>query len=176
MIISTHIILTTVVTAPLVAESFSLSNAGALFFVSFLTHYILDAIPHWDYNILSFKEIKSDINKQDERRFIFHNATFFKDAIRTTMDGLLGLGVAFWLVGMPTDLERLFIFFLIATASILPDIIELFYTIWKWLPFSALSKAHRFFHTSYEFKGHFLIGAALQIIIISAVVAVFKFI
>lgn len=176
MIISTHIILATVVTAPLVAKSFSPTNIAVLFIVSFFTHYILDSIPHWGYNILSFKEIEFNINKQNERKFIFNNIAFFKDAVRTTIDGLLGLGIAFWLVGAPIGGERLFIFFLVAIASILPDIIELFYTIWKWLPFATFSKIHRFFHTSYEFKGHFFIGVILQIVIILAVVTFFKFI
>jgi len=166
MIISSHIILTSVATMSIAAKPLTPSNAALLFFVSFFAHYILDFIPHWDYKLASFNKESSGDGGETKIRFVFNKINFLKDSAKTTLDGLLGLSVAFWLVGMPNDLERIFIFFLVASASILPDIIELFYSIYKRLPFSALSKIHKFFHTNYRFKERPRIGILFQIAIV----------
>jgi len=101
-----------------------LDNEFLAFILGFLSHYFLDALPHWDY--LEFFDIK---NKSHW--------------IKSAIDLLLGVVIVF-----------LFIFFsfgplIIISAALgaaLPDILEIFYNNFHLKFLKPFSKFHNFVH------------------------------
>lgn len=95
------------------------------FAAGFASHFAIDALPHWDYRVLSKQQepnrLNDDINIYD-KRFLF-------DLMRIGGDALLGTILAvfifsFWLFDLP-------IWFVVlgAWAGILPDPLQFVY--WK---------------------------------------------
>jgi poly-gamma-glutamate synthesis protein (capsule biosynthesis protein) len=111
MTLSTHVI---------VASSLSVflpQNAFLLFIFGFMSHFVLDAIPHWDYKLMSqtfhpFKEGKKSMK-----------ATVY-DAIRISFDIFLGFIVALIFFSSSGN----FLFLYAAVGSIVPDVLQFIYS------------------------------------------------
>jgi hypothetical protein len=99
------------------AATGSLPLAAALAFVS---HLVLDMIPHWDYQISSVSDRKGTVDTK-----INVGSSMKMDVLKVATDGLLGLFVPVltaYLLGLP-----LFIVFIAAGFAILPDFLTFVY-------------------------------------------------
>jgi len=166
MIISSHIILTVAAVSPIIERSATLSNISLAFALSFLIHYFLDFIPHWDYKLLSIPDPGD--KAKGEKNFVFVGTNLAIDALKTFFDCLFGVAVAFFMIGSPDGAEGILMFAIVAASSILPDVMELVYAVWKKFPFNYLHKIHSFFHTNIKLKERAVFGALLQLIMIIA--------
>ncbi len=90
--------------------------------VAFFSHFVLDAVPHWHYRILSMDEDDSSPfgNKLD------FGKKFLKDIFRTGIDFCLGLGVSLF-VSQYFFPGNFWLVFWGAFAGVLPDAIQVLY-------------------------------------------------
>ena len=173
MIISSHIITATAVTLPLIVAPTNTGNIALIFAAAFCSHYVLDLIPHWDYQLSSIKTCY----RQEKIGYI-KKSEIKKDFLRILIDGLLGISVSFLIINLaPASLkEKSFILFLAIIASILPDFFEVLYIFFKKQPISFLHKIHLIFHRRNIYIGEPQKGIPLQVAVISAIVILFVFI
>ena len=164
MILSSHIITASAVVAPLLNKPLSFTNATLIFFVSFLSHFALDALPHWDYKMLSFTK------ENGERQFIFKKYFSTKDFLKNLLDGATGLAGAILIIGFPKDFSEFILFGLIVFGSILPDALEATYAINKYRFLEPLHKFHLAIHGRRIFQNRPFLGVISQILILILIV------
>jgi hypothetical protein len=111
MTLATHIIIASAITKPIVY-----SNPLLAFAIGLASHYLSDAIPHWDYRLSSLPE-----KEADKDRVWNFKKSFRKDIFRIGTDIALGLAVSLLFFNPG---EALFYFLLTALASILPDMLQ----------------------------------------------------
>ncbi|MEK7644893.1 MAG: hypothetical protein AAB391_01015 [Patescibacteria group bacterium] len=157
MTLSTHAVVGAAVAAALPNHPI----LGGLF--AFGSHFLLDALPHWDYKILS-----ASANPDVPTKLTF-DRLFMLDLVRIGGDALLGLVVAgvffwhpignyFWLIG--------------ALAAILPDFLQFVYSKYPKGPIAQLQAFHRWIHTSHRLEGKTLLGIASQLALVVLVLLV----
>jgi len=168
VILSSHIIAASAVAGPLLNKPFNFTNAALIFFVSFLSHFALDALPHWDYKILSFSK------ENGERLFVFKKNFLIRDLSKNLLDGIIGLVGAILIIGYPSDFWEFILFGLIVFGAILPDILEALFTIKKWRVLEPLHKFHLIVHGKRIFQNRPFWGTFSQILIIVLIVFIFS--
>ena len=114
MTLTTHALIAAAAASPLAA-----SHPAFIFLAALASHYIADAIPHWDYKLHSLVE-NEDIAKKN---IIFTRATFWLDLLRSALDALLGLAIVTLLV-WPSGFEELLFIVLVVVGGILPDFLQ----------------------------------------------------
>lgn len=134
----------------------------AAFFMAFLSHFLLDSIPHWDYKLRSLEKVGDDHMTSDmkmDKRFVF-------DLCRIAFDALLGLSVA--LPFFRDSAAFPFVLLLGAFGAMLPDALQFVYFKWKEGPLKHLQRFHIFIHA--EGKIHDpLKGIIYQLIVVGCV-------
>jgi len=68
MILSSHIVVASALSAPLINQPFSFLNSALIFILSLASHFLIDMIPHRDYKVAfaeKFKETKGSIEKRE---------------------------------------------------------------------------------------------------------------
>ncbi|MEK7062265.1 MAG: hypothetical protein AAB940_00805 [Patescibacteria group bacterium] len=168
MILSSHIIAASAVAAPLLSRPLDFANMAFIFFASFLSHFFLDALPHWDYKMLSFTK------ENGERRFIFKKYFSTKDFLKNLLDGVIGLAGAILIIGFPKDFSEFILFGLIVFGSILPDALEATYAINKYRFLEPLHKFHLTIHGKRVFQNRPFLGTFSQVLIIALIVFIFS--
>lgn len=137
-------------------------NPAMVFVAAFVSHFLIDAAPHWDYRIFSL--VKNENNRLDDEIKI--GKGFYFDIARALLDAVSGVGIAVavfhyyfgfsWTVVLAG-----------AAAGCLPDALQFFYLKTKKEPFRALQRIHLAVHSRNKFlKRNFLLGASAQIIFI----------
>src|SRR3989344_8664150 len=115
MILASHIIAASAIAAPLTLKPLTIFNLAAIFFISFISHYLLDLIPHWDYKLSLW-----DFKEKGEKA-ILSKKNIIRDSVKIFIDFILGVtaGIVngFWLIGFSGGFLLGFIVF----ASCLPD-------------------------------------------------------
>jgi hypothetical protein len=159
MTLATHIIIAAAVTKPLVELYPAVIFASAL-----ASHYLSDAIPHWDYKILSFK----DKNPEDvhKRKWPFRSRTFWLDILRINVDFVIGLLVLFLIV-RPGNPDEWLIYLLVASGGVLPDFLQGVYFTRKADFLRPIHIFHDWIHTKIKLGQYPLIGVPFQILIFS---------
>lgn len=140
-----------ILTPHLIAGAAIASQTNNLFLIaviSFFSHHLLDALPHWDYKI-SFKK-RLGIS-----------------ALKITADILIGIIfiLTVFFISSKIDFFSLLKLFLGAFFSILPDGFQFLAFMFPNKSFKSYLKFHRFFGSKYK-KSFSLIGLSTQIIII----------
>lgn len=159
MILASHIIAASAITSSLVLKPPTIANAAAIFFISFVSHYLLDFIPHWEYELSFFNG--------ENKKF------FLKDLIKIFIDLSLGAIIGFLIIGLSVSFEGIFKLSLIIFFSCLPDILEAGSIFWKKFSFVQLKKMHYFFHSKIEFKDKPVKGIIIQIITLLILIILF---
>ncbi len=155
MILATH----AVVGAALAQEFPQQPTLG--FLIAFLSHFLLDAIPHWQYGLKSFRRDASDYLNNDMQL----GRDFVIDLGRTGSDFFLGIILSLLLFS-PSHFSPL-ITLLGVLGGILPDAFQLVYWKLRVEPLRTLQRFHvGFIHS----KKH--IAAPLPGIISQALIAV----
>ena len=133
------------------------------FAVGFLSHFVLDAIPHWDYHLRS----RLDNNERPLDGDIRINGDFARDLIHVAFDGLLGVLVALLIFRPDTD-RALATIVLGGLGGELPDALQLAYFKIRREPLTALMRFHMWVHADGKI-GRWPLGILAQISIVAAV-------
>ncbi len=164
MTLATHIVTGATVAAVLTKDPV----AG--FFAGWISHYLLDSIPHWDYKIRSFEA--KDESKPLEKKVEFGSA-IFQDIGKVLLDACLGFLVLYISVffsnggigGLGT--QTILVLLLGAIGGTFPDFLQFFYGLWNVWPLRKLQEFHHFIHAKTKLNDKPHIGVPMQIGIIS---------
>ncbi|MEK7566711.1 MAG: hypothetical protein AAB527_01070 [Patescibacteria group bacterium] len=158
MVLSTHAITGAAVASLNPARPFSGFVAG------FVLHFILDAIPHWDYKIKS-----GSIDPYVGSAFIF-DRYFFGDVLRIVSDLALGVSISlavfyfYWPAPIWAVLAGV-------AGGILPDALQFAYGRLHWRSLSLLQDFHFWIHTTRKLKGRPVLGITLQTLLVILIIA-----
>lgn len=143
------------------------------FTAALASHYIVDAIPHWDYHLLSSKkDLKNPLNND-----ITVGKYFFPDLKKMSFDMLLGITLSFFVfyyIGF--GVKTLPILIAGIAGGIVPDILQFAYFRFRREPFKSLYVFHYYIHSRTEkLKKHFIVGIFLQILTVFLIVLLTKY-
>jgi hypothetical protein len=147
MILCTH----AVVGAAL--ASFVPSHPAAAFAIGFASHFVLDAIPHWDYSIKS-----RSINPMIGAPIVFDSA-LLQDAVTIGFDGLVGIIVALLLFGSSASQWAIL---LGAIGAMLPDPLQFVHARLPREPLRTLQRFHRWAHSDKKINS-LILGIGTQL-------------
>ena len=156
MTLTTHSIIAVAVTKPLMRM-----HPVLIFAVAILTHYLSDAIPHWDYKILSLE------NAEDkEHRHISNNHKLIITDIRNfAIDGFLGAAIVLLAIRPVTPQQWMWAG-LAVVGGCLPDFLQALHVLK--LPLLRLhQKFHDIFHTNIRLSSYPLLGIPFQAAIVA---------
>jgi len=147
-----------------VAASYFPDKPFIAFVAAFVSHFLIDAIPHWDYPIRS-----DSINPKVGSKFIFDKALFL-DAVTISADALLGLALA-WILFSQT--QSLLTILIGVFGGIFPDPLQFAYTRFRHEPLLTIQRFHEWIHEpSAILKNRPLIGIVTQLFFLIGVVAI----
>ncbi len=131
--------------------------------LAFASHFVLDAIPHWDYPIQS-----DSVNPKIGAAMRYDRALLI-DALTIGFDGALGVACALLLFATRKNIG-LVVFG--ACAAIFPDALQFIYIRFPHEPLSSLQRFHEWAHSSTSLSKHpiFGIGSQATLIVIIAIV------
>lgn len=134
----------------------------ALAFISGIaSHYVIDAIPHWDYPLRSISFGSSSGSAFTLSPWIF------RDVGLIAFDACLGLAVALWLYAEPASTDAVL---LGALGGMLPDPLQLAHKLFPREPLRTLQRFHVLMHSKHKLD--WPIGVASQLSFVGLVVAV----
>lgn len=175
MILSSHIIVASALSAPLINQPLGFLNSALIFILSLISHFLIDMIPHWDYKVAfveKFKEARKSGFPVSNKEF---KILFKADLIKFLFDGILGISLSFLIFNFPIDFEKILMFGFAVFGGILPDVLTVFYFIKKEPFLKFFWQFHNFIHGRRVSKDRFLFGAILQILTIAAIVLLIEF-
>lgn len=135
------------------------------FGAAFLSHFIIDAIPHWDYPI---KSLQQNMDNPLESKII-SNSAFVTDLIRIGFDFLLGITLSF-LIFRPENPLLGQTVFMGAIGGILPDPLQFLYWKIKKEPLISLQRFHIWIHAKTDLKDKPIKGIIFQIVLVAVVI------
>ena len=106
---------------------------------AFASHFLLDAIPHWDY------PIRSDSVNPLVAATMKYDRALLTDMLTIGADAILGIGLALFLLARPSNLALVFCG---AGAAILPDALQFAYMRFPREPLITLQRFHSWMHAS----------------------------
>lgn len=137
------------------------------FTLGFVSHFLLDAIPHWDYHLKAANENKE--NRLDST-LVFTKDTII-DLVKIGTDGFLGLALPF-LFYMPQTWPLALALVCGAIGGMLPDGLQFVYYQVRREPVTTLQRFHQYIHAELRLKDYWIPGLTLQIAIIMVAYAV----
>lgn len=155
MTLTAHIVIAAAVAKPLAAY-----HPAFAFLTALASHYLSDAIPHWDYKILSISK-NHDEPDRDAIRWPFGTKIFWKDLARFATDAFLGAGILYIFL-RPKSLEDFLFFAAIVSGSVLPDFLQGLYFTRYFNFLRPLQRFHDKIHTKIKLGPYPLIGVPFQ--------------
>ena len=166
MILTSHAII-----GVAVASAFP-SHPALAFFAAVASHYIMDAIPHWEYDLLSSKKDRKNPLNND----ITIGKDFLRDLKKISADifiSVLASFIIFYFIGLG---ESILILIAGIAGGIAPDILQFAYFRFRSEPFKSLYIFHYWIHSRTEkLEEHYVIGIFLQILTISLILWLAKY-
>lgn len=159
MILASHAI------AGAAVASLNPSKPFSGFFTGFILHFILDAIPHWDYKIKS-----GSIDPYVGSAFVF-NRDFFVDVLKIAGDGILGIVLSLVLFYSPESAPAVLVG---AFGGILPDALQFAYGRLHWRPLALLQDFHFWIHATHKLQDRPILGIAIQAFVVGVIVLAAK--
>jgi len=159
MILSTHAI-----TGAALA-TFVPAQPAAAFVLGFLSHFALDAIPHWDY------PLRSPLIAPNNGAHMLLNRALVFDLVTIGFDALFGLLVAVLLFATSGNYWAILSG---VCGAMLPDALQFLYARFPREPLRAFQRFHEWMHTDKCIKPLLGIGSqfGLVVLIVSATIAV----
>lgn len=143
------------------------------FSVALISHYVMDAIPHWEYDLLSSKKDRNNPLNND----ITIGKDFISDLMKVSFDMFLGIALSlfvFYFLGL--NFYSLLILIAGIIGGIAPDFLQFAYFRFRREPFKFLYLFHYRIHSRNEsLEKHFIIGIFLQILTVSLIVLSAKY-
>jgi hypothetical protein len=138
-------------------------NPILAFIIGFVSHFLLDAIPHLDYKLKSVRmDSQNPLNKE-----IVIDKTFHKDLMKIAIDGITGLILTFIIFKVFLGNNySMFVIFVGAIAAMLPDALQFVYCKWKHEPLITLQRFHVFMHSDKKMGDKPFLGALSQVLVI----------
>ncbi|OHA58111.1 MAG: hypothetical protein A2571_03675 [Candidatus Vogelbacteria bacterium RIFOXYD1_FULL_44_32] len=130
--------------------------------LAFLSHFALDALPHYDYKILS-------LDKTAEKNGVvkmLRGKLFVIDLMRIGLDGLLGLIFALLIWQMAGDTGSIYLALGGAGLGMLPDFLQFLYGKIGTGPLAIIQWVHNRFHTRYKLVDKFELGVLTQAVLV----------
>lgn len=151
------------------------SHPVLAFFVGFVSHFVLDALPHWDYPLESSRQHESGDHLQGD--FVLDHRFLF-DLIKIGTDLLLGFVIVY--LFFSADILRPSTFLTQGTfwgmvGGVLPDFLQFAYYKIKREPLTTLQKFHIKVHTDRRFHGQHILGPLLQVLFVTIVLVISYF-
>ena len=142
------------------------------FVLGFASHFVLDAIPHWDYK-LSSTTGNEDALKRD---MVIGGKGFFMDMFKIGSDVALGIILSFLLFGFALasnfhDTQMLIAILCGAIGGILPDPLQFVYWKFRHQPMIALQTFHQWIHTDLKLTGRPVLGVSTQMLLVAIIVS-----
>lgn len=164
MILGTHIIVAAAVSKPVWSQPI------LVFLFSLVSHYLMDMIPHWEYNLSSVDFPKG---RPLESRLRMDFKAIIWDLFKIAIDILAGTIVLFYVLNIQFDFNSLAMLFLLILGAILPDSLWVFYWFFPKSPLVYLQKFHVNLHPNLSLRDRPLVGIASQsLIVIFAIVII----
>lgn len=163
MILATH-----AVVGVAAAELFP-SNPIAAFIAAFLSHFLLDAIPHWNYKIKAHQENpENPLNGK-----VVFGKTLVFDLIKVFVDLSAGVALSFLFFYNGTYQSETIVV-LGVFGGVLPDALQFLYWILKIEPLKTLQRFNLWIHHLTKLEVPMVLGIFFQIVIAAIVVAAYK--
>jgi hypothetical protein len=106
---------------------------------AFASHYVIDAIPHWDYSLRSIS-----LGKRADNQWLKIDAGLVRDLALIGFDACAGLALAVLLFATPTTA---WVIALGAIAGVLPDPLQFLHSVYPREPLISLQRFHRRMHS-----------------------------
>jgi len=159
MSLATHIVFAAAVTKPLL-ETY---NPLLIFVVAFASHFVIDAIPHFDYKLSSVENDK----------IIRNHKAITKDILNISVDVLIGSIILFVTYSFIASQFPVSAFLVVILGAVLPDALQAVYWLFKNSPVKYLQRFHLSIHANTKIKSMPLgIGTQLALITISVLVII----
>jgi hypothetical protein len=156
MILSTH-----AVVGGAIATQFP-SHPVLVVVAGFASHFVIDAIPHWDYSLRAIS-LKPGANN----RSMTLDGRLVTDLALIGFDASLGLALAIWLFATPATLGAIA---LGAVAGMAPDPLQFLQSVFPHEPLNSLQRFHRWIHSRRKLP--WLTGASSQVLFAAAVAGI----
>lgn len=155
MTLTTHIVIAAAAAKPLVSI-----NPLLAFIAAVASHYLSDAIPHWDYSLSAAP------SKEEETKLWARNPSLlFHDLWRVGLDLMVGTAIGA-LAFTPRSLEDAIPLTIAITGGILPDILQGVYFTGKASFLKPLHTFHDRIHSKIGLGPYPLLGLPLQLLIV----------
>jgi hypothetical protein len=141
-------------------------NLAVAAVVGFASHFLLDAIPHWDYKLASSHQDRANPMNNDIDAFDRH---FIIDLAKIGLDVVLGLGIVF-LLFQNSSFSVIVGAFIGAVFGMLPDPLQFVYMKFRREPFVSLQKFHMFMHAKTHLDTRPVLGIGSQLILITFII------
>jgi hypothetical protein len=132
--------------------------------VAFASHFLLDALPHWDYSVQC---LKKDVNDPTHEEFVVNPLSLI-DLLKISIDFTCGIILALMLLPVSPISIGVWLILVGALMGMLPDFLQFIYFKFKprWVkPFQRL---HDFAHTRIRIKYQPVIGITSQVLLVLA--------
>ena len=123
--------------------------------LAFGSHFVLDALPHWDY------PIRSSCINPSHRTQMKYDRSLLMDFCTIGGDAALGIIFAVLLLSTPSGAD-LALILAGACAGMLPDALQFAYTRLPHQPLTAIQRFHEWIHTSRQMRGLPVLGIVSQ--------------
>jgi len=142
------------------------ANPLTAFLLGFLSHFALDAIPHWDYPL----QLTSSSDMAGARQKIKQSSGIGKDIAKISLDAILGF-VLVYLIFTPESASLSSVLmssiFWSVMGSYLPDFLQFVYILVPRGPLVLLQKFHvNIAHAKRNFNSNHIIGPAMQVAVV----------
>lgn len=155
MTLATHIVIAGAIAKPLMAY-----NPIFAFLAALASHYLSDAIPHWDYDLESLEER----DNSEKQRWNFSRSSTVGDLAHAALDGLLGSAFLF-VVFPPTSLDIFYWLVVVVMGAVLPDFLQGLYFFRRPPWMRPIHDFHSLMHTKIKLGAYPLIGIPFQFVI-----------
>jgi hypothetical protein len=135
------------------------SHPVTAFAVGFASHFIIDAIPHWDYPLRSISVAPGARNQ------VRLTPALARDLALIGFDAIAGLALAIGIFATPSTIVAVSAG---AVGAMLPDPLQFVHTHYPHEPLASLQRFHRWMHTKRQL--HWPIGVSSQVAFVAAVI------
>ena len=145
MTLATHILVAGAVTKPFLGRV----NNLLIFVISIFSHYLSDAITHYDYNLAS---IEWKEGEKQNSRVVPNLQLIVLDLLNIAIDVAIGTTVLILCSRPEINSQNFAAYSLIVLGSILPDALQPIFIMYKKFPMDLIQNFHDFWHSKTKFK------------------------
>jgi hypothetical protein len=135
------------------------------FFAAIASHFVLDAVPHWQYRVRSITRDKKFIDKK-----VIVGKRLGIDMSIVTLDFACGLLLSLYFLGNGSPLAPKLPLILGAVGGCVPDGLQFLYFLVRREPLLTLQKFHAWVETKHHISPYSIPGILAQAILVAVVI------